>query len=85
MARWKGDLKDWHGSASLPWQTMRPRVMSPFGKKTSWLFSTPSTQTSPLGVTITPCSRPSLPPKLMPSGGVSGLPFLSNTAIALLP
>ena len=54
-------------------------------EETSWLFSTPRTQTSPLGVTITPCIRPSRPPKVMPSGGVSGLPVLSKTVIDLLP
>src|SRR5262245_9204012 len=32
-----------------------------------------------------PCIRPSLPSKVMPSGGVSGLPLLSNTAIDLPP
>ena len=45
----------------------------------------PTTQTSPLGVMITPCMSPSLPSKVMPSGGVSGLPFLSNTAMDLPP
>jgi hypothetical protein len=60
-------------------------VRSPLGKKTSWLFSTPRTHTSPLGVTMTPCISPSRPPKVMPSGGVSGLPFLSKTVIDLLP
>src|SRR5271169_1140884 len=32
-----------------------------------------------------PCMRPSRPPKLIPSGGLRGLPFLSNTAMDLLP
>src|SRR5271165_2990007 len=59
--------------------------MSPLGKYTSWLFSMPNTQTSPLGVTMTPCIRPSRPPKLIPSGGVRGFPFLSNTEMVLLP
>ena len=45
----------------------------------------PRTQTSPLGVTMTPCISPSLPSNVMPSGGVSGLPFLSNTVMDLLP
>src|SRR5215470_3084031 len=32
-----------------------------------------------------PCISPSCPSNVMPSGGVSGLPFLSNTAIDLPP
>src|SRR5271165_3668315 len=78
-------MNDLHGSALSPSQTIRPLVMSPLGKYTSWLFSIPNTQTSPLGVTITPCIRPSRPPKLIPSGGVRGFPFLSNTEMVLLP
>ena len=48
-------------------------------------LSMPRTQTSPLGVTMTPCINPSLPSKLMPLGGVNGLPFLSNTVMDLVP
>src|SRR5215510_5343945 len=40
---------------------------------------------SPLGVAMMPCISPSFPLKVIPSGGVSGLPFLSNTAIDLPP
>src|SRR5580693_8475848 len=32
-----------------------------------------------------PCISPRRPPNVMPSGGVSGLPFLSNTAIEWPP
>src|SRR5664280_587897 len=32
-----------------------------------------------------PCIWPSLPPKVYPSGGESGLPLLSNFTMALLP
>ncbi len=37
------------------------------------------------GVAMMPCIKPSLPLKVTPSGGVSGLPFLSNTAIDIPP
>src|SRR5262252_838056 len=52
---------------------------------TSWRFETPRAHTSPLGVAMMPCIRASCPLKVIPSGGVSGLPFLSNTAIDLPP
>src|SRR5215475_7754793 len=64
---------------------MWPLVQSPLGKCRSWRFETPSAHTSPLGVAMMPCIRPSWPLKVMPSGDVSGLPFLSNTAIDLPP
>src|SRR5215469_5196957 len=85
MPRKNGALNDLHGSALSPSQTIRPLLKSPLGNWTSCLFSTPSTQTSPLGATMIPCISPRRPPKLMPSVGVSGLPVLSNTAMALLP
>jgi len=44
-----------------------------------------SAHTSPLGAVMMPCIKPRRPPKLMPSGGVSGLPSLSNTVMDLLP
>ena len=57
----------------------------PWGSTRAGSSRYPSTHTSPLGVTMTPCIRPSRPPKLIPSGGVRGLPFLSNTEMVLLP
>ena len=69
----------------------RPRKRSgpwsdrPWENRRVGLFEMPTAQTSPLGVTMIPCIRPSRPLKLMPSGGVRGLPFLSNTAMDLLP
>src|SRR5215831_9645534 len=85
MARWNGPKKDLQGSALSPSQTIRPLLQSPFGKYRSCRFETPSAHTSPLGVAMIPCISPSCPLKVMPSGGVSGLPFLSNTAIDLPP
>ncbi len=85
MARWNGAVKDLHGSALSPSQTMRPLFQSPLGKCSSCRLETPSAHTSPLGAVMMPCISPSRPPKLMPSGGVSGLPSLSNTVIDLLP
>src|SRR5262249_56857120 len=73
------------GSALSPSQTIRPLVQSPFGKFMSWRFETPSAHTSPLGVAMMPCIKPSRPLKVIPSSGVSGLPDLSNTAIDLPP
>src|SRR5215471_7326409 len=52
---------------------------------TSWRFETPIAHTSPLGVAIIACISPSCPLKVIPYGGVSGLPFLSNTRIDLPP
>src|SRR5262252_6683197 len=85
MARWNGPRNDLHGSALSPSQTIRPFVQSPLGKCRSWRFDTPSAHTSPFGVAMMPCISPSCPLKVIPSGGVSGLPFLSNTAIDLPP
>src|SRR5262249_13899955 len=85
MARWNGPRNDLHGSALSPSQTIRPLVQSPFGKCRSWRFETPRAHTSPLGVAMMPCISPSCPLKVIPSDGVSGLPFLSNTAIDLPP
>src|SRR5262249_18798423 len=85
MARWNGPRNDLHGSALSPSQTIRPLVQSPFGMWMSWRFETPRAHMSPLGVAMMPCISPSRPSKVMPSGGVSGLPFLSNTAIDLPP
>src|SRR5271168_4611903 len=64
---------------------IRPLVRSPLGKWTSWFFSIPTTQTSRLGATMTPCISPSWPSNVIPSGGVSGLPVLLKTAIDLPP
>ncbi len=55
------------------------------GEVNELILPVPTAQTSPLGVTMIPCISPSLPSNVMPSGGVSGLPFLSNTAIDLPP
>src|SRR5262250_3402105 len=85
MARWNGPRNDLHGSALSPSQTIRPLVQSPLGMWMSWRFETPRAHTSPLGVAMMPCISPSCPLKVIPSGGVSGLPFLSNTAIDLPP
>src|SRR5215468_5017204 len=85
MARWNGPRKDLHGSALSPSQTIRPLVQSPFWKCMSWRFETPRAHTSPLGVAMMPCISPSRPSNVMPAGGVSGLPDLSNTAIDLPP
>src|SRR5262245_37621929 len=85
MARWNGPRNDLHGSALSPSQTIRPLVQSPLGKWMSWRFETPRAHTSPLGVAMMPCISPSCPLKVIPSGGVSGLPCLSNTAIDLPP
>src|SRR5262247_4406258 len=85
MARWNGPRNDLHGSALSPSQTIRPLVQSPLGMCTSWRFETPRAHTSPLGVAMMPCISPSCPLKVIPSGGVSGLPVLSNTAIDLPP
>src|SRR5262245_28998235 len=85
MARWKGPRNDLQGSALSPSQTIRPLVQSPFGKFKSWRFETPSAHTSPPGVAMIPCINPSRPPNVMPSGGLSGLPLLSNTAMHLPP
>src|SRR5262245_59425702 len=52
---------------------------------TSWRFETPTAHTSPFGATMMPCIRPSCPLKVIPSGGVNGLPLLLNTAIDLPP
>src|SRR5262249_7699113 len=57
----------------------------PLGKYTTLSSLKSSAQTSPLGVTMTPCMTPSLPPKLNPSLGESGLPFLSNSDIVRPP
>src|SRR5262249_45637795 len=46
-------------------------------------FEMPRAHTSPLGVTMMPCISPSCPLKVIPSGGVRGLRFLSNAAIDL--
>src|SRR5262249_26731959 len=85
MARWNGAMNDLHGSALSPSQTIRPLVQSPLGKCRSWRFETPSAHTSPLGVAMMPCISPSCPLKVIPSGGVNGLPFLSNTVRHLPP
>src|SRR5262247_1881225 len=85
MARWNGPRNDLHGSALSPSQTIRPLVQSPLVMWMSWRFETPRAHMSPLGVAMMPCISPSRPSKVMPSGGVSGLPFLSNTAIDLPP
>src|SRR5215472_15113233 len=85
MARWNGPRNDLHGSALSPSQTIRPLVQSPLGKYRSWRLETPRAQTSPFGVAMIPCISPSCPLKVMPSGGVSGLPFLSKTTIDLPP
>src|SRR5262245_11765009 len=85
IARWNGAVNDLHGSALSPSQTMRPLVQSPLGNSTNWRVEMPSAHTSPPGVTMTPCISPRRPLKLIPSGGVSGLPLLSNTAIDLPP
>src|SRR5262245_6687196 len=85
MARWNGPKNDLQGSFSRPSQTIEPLVRSPFGKYRSWFLLTPRDHTSPLGVAIIPCISPSLPSNVSPSGGVSGLPFLSNTARDLPP
>src|SRR5262249_9801607 len=82
---WNGPRNDLHGSPLSPSQTIRPLVQSPFGMCTSWRFETPRAHTSPLGVAMIPCMSPSRPLNVIPSGGVSGLPFLSNTAIDLPP
>ena len=85
MARWNGAVKDLHGSALSPSQTILPALQSPLGKCSSWRLEMPSAHTSPFGAVMMPCIRPSLPPKLMPSGDVSGMPSLSNTVMDLLP
>src|SRR5215813_4918304 len=85
IARWNGAVNDLHGSALSPSHTMRPLVQSPFGNSTSWRFEMPSAHTSPAGVAMIPCISPSWPLNVIPSGGVSGLPFLSKTAIDLAP
>ena len=85
MARWNGAVNDLHGSALSPSQTILPFFQSPLGKCSSWRLETPNAHTSPLGAVMMPCIRPSRPPKLMPSGGVRGLPSLSNTVMDLLP
>src|SRR5262245_14700943 len=85
MARWNGPRNDLHGSALSPSQTIRPLVQSPLRKCRSWRFETPRAHTSPLGVAMMPCISPSCPLKEIPSGGVSGLPDLSNTANDLPP
>src|SRR5215467_8172340 len=85
MPRKNGALNDLHGSPLSPSQTIRPLLKSPLGNWTSCLFSIPSTQTSPFGVAMIPCISPRRPSKFMPRGGVSGLPLLSKTAMALLP
>src|SRR5215472_9378439 len=63
----------------MPSQINLPLVQSPFGEYSSWFFVIPTAHTSLLGVTMIPCINPSSTLKVMPSGGVCGLPFLSNT------
>jgi hypothetical protein len=85
MPRWNGPTNDLQGSTSLPSQRIRPLLQSPLGKCSSWFFEIPTAHTSPPGVAMMPCINPSWPLKVIPSGGVSGLPFLSNTAIDFPP
>src|SRR5262249_50907216 len=85
MTRWNGPRNDLHGSALSPSQMIRASVQSPLGMWMGWRFEPPSAHTSPLGVAMMPCIKPSRPLKVIPFGGVSGLPFLSNTAIDLPP
>src|SRR4029077_2008368 len=85
MPRWNGPTNDLHGSSLSPSQTILPLLKSPLGKWMSWLFVIPTTHTSLLGVTMTPCISPSLPSNVIPSGGVNGFPLLSNTEIDFPP
>src|ERR1044072_5283303 len=89
IARWKGSVSlqglSLLGLPSPARQKNCTLSGSPFGKWMTWSFSKSSVQTSPLGVTMMPCITPSCPPKLYPSDGESGLPFLSNREIVLLP
>src|SRR5215831_9433713 len=89
MARWNGPLSlhglSLFGLPSVDWQKNVTLEGSPFGIYTTLSSLKSSAQTSPLGVTITPCITPSLPPKLKPSSGDSGLPFLSNSDIVRPP
>src|SRR5262245_29182592 len=89
MARWNGPLS-WHalslfGFPSVVWQKNLTFEGSPFGKYTTLSSLKSSAQTSPLGVTMTPCITPSFPPKLKPSSGDSGLPLLSSSDIVRPP
>src|SRR5208283_869997 len=85
IPRKNGPRSDLHGSSLKPSQSTLALLGSPLGMYTNWFFETPTTQTSVLGVTMTPGIRPSWPSKVMPSGPASDFPFLSNFEIECPP